>query len=71
MKTNKYTTGTWSSQLDEEIILSTYTIVEEDKGPVFTGLFTPNGDKIYRQPETVKLGFNLSERSYDQVRKNR
>ncbi len=36
------------------------TVSVEDRFPEDTGLFDANGDRLYRLPETVKIGFHLS-----------
>jgi hypothetical protein len=34
------------------------TVMVEEKSPEFTGLCDANGSKLYRLPETVKIGFH-------------
>jgi hypothetical protein len=33
------------------------TIIEDDKEPVFTGLYDAIGQELYREPVTVRMGF--------------
>jgi hypothetical protein len=35
------------------------TVMVEEKSPEYTGLRDANGCKLYRMPDTVKIGFHL------------
>ena len=43
---------------DHVLMPDSCTVVEMDKSPIETGLLNAEGHRLYRVPETVKLGFH-------------
>lgn len=56
-----YVTKAWTDNADcGSGSRPTETVYEAIHAPVDTGLFDQHGTRIYRMPETVRLGFDLT-----------
>jgi hypothetical protein len=60
--TPRYTAGVWDYDIGDMIHMpDSVTVHEQDKGPVFTGLYDSQGVPLYRHQPTVRIGFHLKD----------
>lgn len=54
-----YAIATVIDHLGQSQTVTGETVIEADKGPVFTGLYDAAGNPLFSYPETHPIGFDL------------